>query len=291
MREFLAVVQAGSISEAARVLGLPRATLSRRIAALEADLGVRLILRRTTRLALTHAGEELHRRAGRIIADADEAWSAVRRMDDTPRGLLRVSVTGPHFLKLFIDYLCDFPEVRIEVQATPRHVDLLAEGVDVAMRIGPVKDQDLIAKRLHTDRLIVVAAPSFLKNNGVPKSAKDLSRRNCIAGVFGDWTSNAKWPLLKGGDITVTGRLAANDIDLVRQAAIDGLGFALLASAVVAEDVSAGRLAPVLLEEVGAELPVSLVYADRKYIDPKVRAFVDRAAEVVAKEMPKPLKF
>lgn len=290
MREFSEVARVGSISEAARVLGLPRATLSRRMAALEAELGVRLILRRTTRLALTHAGEELQRRATRIVADADEAWRAVRRMDDTPRGLLRVSVTGPYFLRLFIDYLCDFPEVRIEVQSTPRHVDLLAEGVDVAMRIGPVKDQDLIARRLHTDRLIVVASPEYLETVGTPKSAKDLSRRNCIVGVFGDWTPNTKWPLWSGGEVTVGGRLSANDIALVREAALEGLGFALIASAVVADDVQAGRLIPVLVNEVGAELPVSLVYADREYVDPKVREFVDRAAEVIEREMPKPLK-
>ena len=259
------------------------------MAALEADLGVLLILRRTTRLVLTHAGEELHRRASRIVADADEAWRAVRRMDDTPRGMLRVSVTGPHFLKLFIDFLCEFPEVRIEVQSTPRHVDLLAEGVDVAIRIGPVKDQDLIAKRLHTDRLIVVAAPDFLERVGTPKSAKDLSKQSCIVGVFGDWTQSVKWPLWSGGEIKVGGRLAANDIELVKEAAIGGLGFALIASAVVADDVRKGRLVPVLTDQVGAELPVSLVYADREYIDPKVREFVDRAARAIAQEMPKPL--
>ena len=116
MREFLAVMQTGSISEAARTIGLPRATLSRRMAGFEADLGVRLILRRTTKLALTHAGEELLRRAQRIVSDADEAWNAVRRLDDTPRGLLRVSMAGPHFLKLFTDFLCDFPEVGLLLQ-------------------------------------------------------------------------------------------------------------------------------------------------------------------------------
>ena len=291
MREFLEVAQAGSISEAARVLGLPRATLSRRMTALEADLGVRLLLRRTTKLTLTDAGDELYRRAARIVADADAAWQSVRRLDETPRGLLRVSVTGPYFLDLFVKYLCDFPEVRIEVQSTPRHVDLLAEGVDVAMRIGPVRDQELIAKRLHTDRLIVVAAPEFLEKSGTPKSAKELSKMACIVGVFGDWTPNAKWPLWKGGEVTVSGRLSANDIELVKEAAVKGLGFALIASAVVGDEIKSGALVPILVDEVGAELPISLVYADREYIDPKVREFVDRAAVAIKKDMPKPLEF
>lgn len=289
MREFLAVMQAGSISEAARTIGLPRATLSRRMAGLETDLGVRLILRRTTKLALTHAGEELLRRAQRVVSDADEAWDAVRRLDDTPRGLLRVSMAGSHFVELFTEFLCDFPEVRLEVQSTTRHVDLLAEGVDVAMRIGEVKDQELIARRLHTDRLIVVASPEYLDRMGLPRKAGDLSNHICIMGFSGGWTPNNAWPLWKGGTVSVGGRLSANEIGLIRKAAIDGLGCALIASAIVADDVRTGKLVPILVDQVGAELPISLVYADREFIDPKVREFVDRAVEIVEKQMPKPL--
>ena len=152
-----------------------------------------------------------------------------------------------------------------------------------------MRDKDLIARRLHTDRLIAVASPDYLAKRGTPLKASDLSKHSCIVGVFGDWTSNAKWPLLKGGEISVSGRLSANDIALVRKAAIDGLGIGLVASAVVAEDVQQGQLTPILLDQVGAEMPVSLVYADREYIDPKVREFVDRAAETIQQEMPKPL--
>ena len=159
------------------------------------------------------------------------------------------------------------------------------------MRIGPVRDQELIAKRLHTDRLIVVAAPEFLEKSGTPKSAKELSKMACIVGVFGDWTPNAKWPLWKGGEVTVSGRLSANDIELVKEAAVKGLGFALIASAVVGDEIKSGALVPILVDEVGAELPISLVYADREYIDPKVREFVDRAAVAIKKDMPKPLEF
>ena len=288
MREFLSVINAGSISKAARDTGVPRATLSRRIAALEADLGVRLIVRRTTRLALTHAGDALFKRAERIIADADAAWASVRRLDDTPRGLLRVSVAGAHFPKLFTAFLRDFPEVTLEVQSTTRHVDLLAGGVDVAMRIGPVKDQDLIARLIHADRLIVVAAPDYLRHAPPLTTASDLRKHTCLLGFAGEWTSNKNWPLRSGGTIAVDGRLAANDISLLRQACLDGLGCALIASAVVAADIEAGRLVPLLLDEIGTELPVNLVFADREYIDPKVREFVDRAVDVIAREMPKP---
>lgn len=291
MREFLAVVEAGSISEAARGLGVPRATLSRRMASMEVDLGVRLIIRRTTRLALTHAGEELLRRAQRIVVDADAAWDAVRRLDDTPRGLLRVSVTGPHFLKLFTEFLCDFPEVRLEVQSTTRHVDLLADGVDVAMRIGPVEDKDLIVRQVHKDRTIVVASPDYLAANGTPQTAEALKDHRCIVGFAGGWTPRGDWPLLNGGTVNVGGRLSANEVLLIREAAIAGLGCALLGSAVVAKDVTEGRLVPVVTDHVGADLPVNLVYADREFVDPKIREFVDRAVKVISREMPEPIQF
>ena len=288
MREFLEVTRAGSITAAAEALGLPRATLSRRMSRLEADLGVRLILRRTTRLALTHAGEELRLRARQIVADAGAAWDAVRRLDDTPRGLLRISLTGAYFSGLFTDFLSDFPEVRLEVLSTTRHVDLLAEGVDVAIRIGPVRDQNLIARRLHTDRLLVVASPGYLEVRGHPGSAADLAGHDCVVGFAGEWTPSKAWPLWNGGHAPVSGRLSANEVDLLHEAALCGLGLALMPSAVVAESLYAGRLIPVLEDEVGAEIPVSLVYTDREFIDPKVRVFVDRAIDVISEEMPKP---
>lgn len=289
MREFLEVTRAGSISAAARSLGLPRATLSRRMSALEAELGVRLIHRRTTRLALTHAGEELRLRAQRIVVDAKAAWDAVRRLDDTPRGLLRVSVTGPHFLHLFTQFLCDFPEVRLEVQSTTRHVDLLAEGVDVAMRVGNIRDKNLIARHVHSDRLVVVGSPAYLERRGYPTGASDLASHDCIVGFAGEWTPSMAWPLWDGGQVHVSVRLSANEIGLIHEAVLDGLGLALMPSTVVADNIRAETLHLVLKDIVGAELPISLVYADREFLDPKIRVFVDRALEVMRQEMPKPL--
>ncbi|MCJ8310343.1 MAG: LysR family transcriptional regulator [Hyphomicrobiales bacterium] len=288
MKEFLEVVAGGSISKAARKLDLPRATLSRRLSGLETDLGVRLLHRRTTKLTLTQAGEELRRRAVKIVDEADSAWAAVQRLDDTPRGLLRVSLTGAHFDSLFNDFLSDFPEVQLEVFSTTRHVDLLAEGVDVAMRIGPVRDQDLIAKRIRNDRLVAVATSDYLAQHGTPQRPNDLAKHNCIRGFAGDWTPNNAWPLLNGKQVSVSGRLASNEISLIRSAVLASQGIALLPSAVVAPELEAKQLVPVLADTVGAEIPISLVYADREFIDPKVRLFVDRAAKTMAQVMPRP---
>lgn len=288
MREFLEVTRAGSISEAARQLGLPRATLSRRMSALEAELSVRLLHRRTTRLVLTTAGKLLEQRAKRIVADVDEAWDAVRQQDDTPRGLLRVSMTGPYFSDLFTGFLCDYPAVQLEVQSTTRHVDLIAEGVDIAMRIGEIKDPELIARRVHMDRSVVVASPAYLDRRGIPCTVKNLADHDCLVGFSGEWSPNNTWPLRAGGTVRVSGRLAANEVDLTRKAALEGLGLALLPSAVVADDLKTQRLQPVLQDIIGKEIPISLVYSDRDYIEPKVRLFVDRAVKIIPREMPKP---
>ncbi len=281
LQEFAEVVAAGSISGAARALGLPRATLSRRLSALEAELSVRLLHRGTRRLVLTPAGEELDRRARRIVADADEAWAAVRRLDDIPRGLLRVSVTEMSLPKLLTDFLRDYPEVQLEVRATTRHVDLVAEGVDVAVRFGEVKDPSLIVRRLFTDRLIVVGSPAYLELRGRPRQAADLAHHDCIVGFAGEWAPSRTWPLRTGGTVRVGGRLAGNAIGLMRAAARDDLGLALLPSVPIASDLEAGRLVAVLEGTVGAEIPMSIVYADREYIEPKVRAFVDWAVQVL----------
>ena len=290
MREFLEVVRAGSISGASREIGLPRPTLSRRISGLEAELGVRLIHRRTNRLVLTSAGEELRRRAARVVSDADAAWATVQRLDEVPRGLLRVSMTGAYFPALFNAFLHDFPGVQLEVQSTTRHVDLLEEEVDVAVRIGEVRDPNLIARRIHTDRLMAVALPGYLTTHGEPQRVEDLAPHDCIVGFAGNWAPSRSWPLMAGGGIPVRGRFATNEIELVRAATMSELGIALLPSALIAGDLETGKLVGVLTEEVGAELPVSLVYADRDFFDPKVRMFVDRAVKVISEEMPKPYR-
>lgn len=276
--EFAAVVDAGSISAAARRLALPRASLSRRITKLEATLGVRLLHRRTRRLVLTPAGEELYRRARRIAADAEAAWAAVRRLDDVPRGLLRVTVTGPIDRALVVGFLRDHPEIQLEIRHTTRVLDLVAEGVDVALRFGEVKDPNLIVRRLWLDRSVVVGAPEYLERAGTPAAASELSRHECLVAFAGEWTPHREWPLRRGGSVTVGGRLRCNDIGLLLDAAVAGLGLALLPSGLARRHVDAGALVSLLADEVGAEVPASLVYADREYLEPKVRAFVDHAA-------------
>ena len=276
LSEFVAVVAEGSISAAARALGLPRSTVSRRISGLEQELGVRLLHRSTSRLVLTEAGRELNRRARRIEADATDAWNAVRRLDDTPRGLLRVSTSSGILDGLLLEYAADFPDVRLEVLDTARQVDLVGEGIDVAVRFGPVGDPNLIARRLAGVRAVVVGSPAYLEQHGVPKTPEELSEHACLVGFGGDESPLRSWPVGEGR-VAVSGPIAGSSRRLLRLGAIAGLGLTFLPWIAVRAELESGELVQVLTDSATAETAVSIVFADREYIEPKVREFVDRA--------------
>lgn len=279
LTEFAAIVAAGSISSAARALEIERATLSRRMSNLEAELGVRLFHRSTSQLVLTPAGEELHRRARRIESDAQEAWSAVRRMDDVPRGVLRVSTIGDILDGLILTFVQDFPEVKVELLDTARQVGLIAERVDVAVRFGPIADENVVVRRVNAgvDR-VVVGSPEYLARHGEPTSAEDLSHHRCITGL------TQSWPLRSGGEVVVEGPLAANGSRLMRTAACAGVGLTFLPVPVIRDDLRSGALVPVLEGVVGDTAQVSVVFADRDYVDAKVRVFIDRAVPALEAE-------
>ena len=245
---------------------------------MEAELGVRLLHRSTSRLVLTEAGQELFRRARLIVAEAEAAWNAVRRLDEVPRGLLRVSVPNGILDPLLLEYAADFPELRLEVLQTQRQVDLIGEGIDVAVRVGPIGDPNLIVRRVATARRVVVASTAYLERHGTPRSPTDLSEHACLVGFAGDETPIRSWPVVGGGTVEVSGPISAGSRVLLRQAAVAGLGLAFVPWLVVREQLKSGALVHVLADTVTATVPVSIVFADRQYIDPKVRVFVDRAA-------------
>jgi DNA-binding transcriptional LysR family regulator len=275
--EFVTVVDEGSISSAARKLGIPRATVSRRLTGLEEELGVRLLLRSTRSLAVTTAGAELAQRARRVIADVDATWEAVRRLDDQPRGLLRVSLPpGTAYSKLLTDYAAAYPEVRLEVTTTTRHVDLRAEGIDVALRFGQVRDSTLIARRLWNARSGAVASPAYLDARGRPNEPPDLADHACLVGFTGAWHPAQSWPLRDGGTVKVNSSFTSNEILFLLDAAVAGLGVTVLPEMLVADLIAEERLERVLPGIVGSESPASVVYPERRFLSAAVRTFVDR---------------
>jgi len=284
--EFVAAVDHGSVAAAARALDLPRATVSRRIARLEEHLGVRLMHRTTRRQTLTRQGRLFYDKARHIVMLAMEAEAEVRRLDDVPRGHLRVSIPTemPRALlaRWMAEFLGRFPEVSVELAATNQHLDLAAHGFDVALRAGLVEDPSLVVRSLGRNRLLAVASPAYLSERGVPDKLADLADHACIVGTGPHGRRLQHWPLLDGGRVSVSGRLVADQLGIRVESALHHLGITLAIDRLVATELAEGRLVPVLPDVLGREERVSLVYVERAFLQPKVRAFVDHIAHKIA---------
>ena len=285
--ELVQIVEARSISAAAARLGVPRQTLTRRLDALEAAYGVRLMHRTTRAITLTEAGVALYARATRILADVEETWHDVRRRDGVPRGLLRLSTPPSHMTTLFSDTLLAwmrrYPETQLEVIATAEHVDLIAQRVDLAIRAGAVRDERLIARRLVELRLIACASPRYFARAGAPATLDALQHEHtCILGFERGQLPQRAWPVQAGGLVQVRGRLATNDMSLMLMACLAGEGIALLPSLLAQPALEASLLHSVLPDLLGAPAHLSLVYASREQLDPKVTSLRDMLIQDVA---------
>ena len=282
---FVAIVDSRSISEAAREMGVPRATLSRQLARLEERLGVRLLHRGTRSLTPTQAGEALYPRARALLDGARATVTAVRRIDDVPRGLLRVTappLVSPMLGMLISAFIRDNPDVQVEFRTSTEHFDLAAEQIDIAIRAGVVRDPSLIVRRLFRSDMLAMAAPSYLQDRGHPADVTDLSRHLCLRTFDEASRPSNSWPLVNGEKVAVDGPFVTNDLMALRGAAADGLGIALLPRAVVAPELNSGQLVAVLDGVVGRDVSLSVAWLERKFVDPKVRAFVDLAVEWAA---------
>jgi DNA-binding transcriptional LysR family regulator len=279
---FAKTVEARSLSRAAAELGIPRATLSRRLARLEERLAARLLRRTTRSMVLTEAGENLYRHA-RIVLDAVQtAEASVRQVDDVVRGELRVSVP-PIVTASFHGMLCAFmeryPEVRLSVHFGSRIVDLLREGYDVALRASTEMEPGLIARPLSREPLLCVASPAYLKERGMPRSMRDLASHRCLMGFSRGELPQAQWVFGARGRQHVEGILYSNELGLLRAAAVRGLGIAYLPLTIVHADLTSGALVPVLPDRLRSEALLALVYPERQFMAPAVRAFIDAVAE------------
>lgn len=285
---FTKTVEAKSMSRAAAELRVPRATLSRRLARLEERLGSRLLRRSTRSLTLTEVGELFYRQASIALEAVRLAEQSVRATDDVMRGELRVSVP-PMMSTSFNAMICDFaeryPELRVHVHTSNQVVDVLHGGYDVALRASSQIQPGLIARTLFRDPVIAVASPVYLGERGVPRTQRDLRDHRCLPGFARGELPETHWPLASGGKVHVDGAFFANEIALLRDAAVRGLGIACLPLSFVASYLESGALQHVLEGVVGSELQVALVYADRAFLLPQVRAFIEAVARWVTSEL------
>ncbi|WNG59537.1 LysR family transcriptional regulator [Archangium gephyra] len=275
---FAKVVQAGSFTVAARGLRMPKSTVSRKVSELEERVGAQLLQRTTRKLRLTDVGQAYYEHCARIVAEAEQAELAVTRMQSAPHGLLRVTapLTFSFLGPIVAEFLKRYPEVQVELVCTDRSVDLMQEGFDLAVRAGRLADSSLIARKLGNVERVVVAAPSYLQERGVPKSPKDLERHDCL--VFGAGMEGNAWTLHSGNksvQVTVRARLVVNEPDMLRAVAVAGAGIALLPTQPSDTDLTMGRLRRLLPDWSSSGAPVHAVYPSTRHHSPKVMAFVD----------------
>jgi DNA-binding transcriptional LysR family regulator len=281
MALFAQVADAKSFTEAARVSGVPKQTLSRRVAALERALGVQLLHRTTRRLHLTDAGAAYAARCAEVVHLATEANRAASDAQAVPRGTLRITadpVFGEAFLTdLVVDYARAWPEVRIDVALTRRRVDLAEEGFDVAFRVGHCDDASLAGHALGPARVRYCASPAYLAEHGVPRAPEELSTHDCLVVSDG---APVRWPFRGPGrprGVPVSGRLTVSSFAIARATAVAGLGIALFPEFACAEDVRQGRLTPILDDWVVEVGSVWLLHAARRLLAARVRAFAELA--------------
>lgn len=279
---FVQVVRFGSFAEASRRLGVPPNTLSRRIAQLETHLGTRLMQRSTRKLSLTSAGQDFHERCASAVDGLVDAGQVLVASQQAPNGLVRVAAPADFFDFFLMEWLAEFldayPLVRVEFVLKDARSDLIAERIDVAIRGGILEDSSLFARKAldaSMDRL--VASPAYIKARGEPQTLQDLFDHDCL--VFAHPTGRATWRLSgpEGADveIQVAGRLSGNTAQVLRKAALAGLGIALLPSSMTSREIRAGLLVPVLEQFHRQGHGVHLVYASRRHLPTAVSAFID----------------
>jgi len=279
---FTRVVDARSFTAAARGLGMPKSNVSRRVAQLEDRLGVRLLQRTTRKLNLTDAGRSYYEYGIRIVAEVEEAEQAVTRLQATPKGQLRITAPvefGMNFLgRAVAEFMQRYPEVAVETELTDRKVDMIEEGFDVAIRIGSLADSSLIARRIGMISRILCASPDYLITHPPPRHPRELSRHNCIL-----WLNpEIRWAF-QGPEgetvVPVNGRLKANNISFMRDAAIQGLGVALLPTILCCQALSAGDLVALLPDYRPVDAGIYAIYPSRRHLASKIRLFVNFLSE------------
>ena len=279
---FARIVQAGSFTAAARGLGMPKSTVSRKLSELEERLGARLLQRTTRKLSLTDVGRSYYQDCARIVAELKEAELSVTNLQAEPRGLLRIT-TPLNFGfvgKIVAEFLSDNPRVQVELVCTDRMVDLVEEGFDIGIRAGRLSDSTLIARQLGTGYALTVASPAYTKVHGDPETPDDLRGHACI--LFGAGGEGRTWTLRSAErtvEVPVLPRLVINDLEILREAALSGLGVAMLPAHHCVDDLRVGRLRRLLPEWTSPETPTFAVYPSTRHLSPKVKAFLDLLQE------------
>lgn len=279
---FIRVVETGSFTAAAESLNVQKSTISRRIAQLEDTLGIRLIQRTTRKLKLTTEGEELFSRAQPLVDDLEAVQDDISASRTELRGRLRL--TMPTEIGVFMmnevitSFMQTYPRLEVDVELSTRTVDLIEEGVDLALRLGPLPNSSLIARHIAGLHRGLFATPEYLEQHGMPKTPDDLAHHQCISLLkpfdhlrFSNWNDSEP--------VTMGGRLRTNSMSFVREMILQGMGIGRLPEVFCGELVKTGRIVRVLEEFTLDPLEINALYASRRNLNPRVRAFLDHMSE------------
>lgn len=276
MALFVEVAKVMSFTKAADALGVPNSTLSRRVAALEKSIGLRLLHRTTRKLELTEAGALYYEQARRIVEEAKLAHERLGEMLMHPSGVLRASLpvdfANVFLAPLIVEFADQYPNISFDFDLTPRNVDLVSEPYDVAIRIGKPKDSNLVARLLAELPGRLYASPKYLKVSGTPQTPEDLGQHQCL-----DFPRSGLWRLRNGAEaqeVQVGGRFTMNSVGMIRRLATLHQGVMFAPEQVVADDLVAGRLVQVLPGWVGAAVPVYAL-TETRLLPAKTQKFLD----------------
>lgn len=279
LRAFMRVADLGSVSGAARALGMPKSSVSRSVARLEEALGAALIERSTRHLRLTDAGRVLHRHATRILDDVSEAENAVGRLIGRPSGTLRVSVgftlaVGP-LAQMLPGFLAAYPDVRVVLTVENRRSDLLTEDIDVAIRIGPLADSELIARKIGTIDLWLCVSPAYLAARGTPSGVEDLAGHTMISHVDRRDVRSMQAPSGKRVDLTIEPGTVIPEPAVAKAVLIGSAGIGWLPAFEARDAVASGLLVHLLLDHQAERLEVHALFPRHRSLSAKLRAFLD----------------
>ncbi|MFC7515410.1 LysR family transcriptional regulator [Herbaspirillum sp. GCM10030257] len=280
MKVFAKVAEIGSLSGAARALDMSNPSVTRHIGDLEAYLNARLFNRTTRRLSLTEAGSDYLERCRQLLQDLEEATLAAGSSAAKPTGTLRISAPVSfavnHLGRVLGEYGQRYPDVALDITLSDRMVDLVDEGFDLAIRISRIRDSALVARQFASARSMVCASPSYLKKQGTPRVPEDLASHTCLS--YSYQATRGEWHFSRKGKThiaKVKGTINANNGDLLREAAIAGMGIIVQPSFIVADALRSKTLVPLLTDYDMASLPIYAVYPSRRHLSAKVRTFVD----------------
>lgn len=274
--EFVAVAEAQSFTAAAKRLGISTAQVSRQVSALEARLSTKLLYRTTRKVSVTETGQIYYQQCRRVLDGLEEAERSVTNLQLVPKGQLRLTAPVTFGEKVIAPLVNDFalryPDLEVDMNLTNQPLDLVAEGYDLAVRMGKLEASSMMAKRLSSRTLYVCASPDYLSSYGVPHSLSELEQHNCLQGNLDYWRFQEEG---KPRNIRITGNIRCNSGWSLMDAALKGIGIVQLPDYYVQPSLDSGRLIPLLAHWQEADDGIWAIYPHNRYLSPKVRMLLD----------------